>query len=353
MKIKQIILFAFVLVAVSGCKKEYITNEYITNEYVTNENIYKSDSYYQFIDKQDVIDINDIILPPYLKAGDSVAIIATSNKVTKSDMADCIDKLESWGLKVREASNLYASDGRYAGTVEQRIDGLQAMIDNPNMKALIAARGGYGGAQIVDKIDFTPLKENPKWLVGYSDVTVMHSAINNLGIATIHGAMGTTISTNETTDATLKDALFGTHQKVSIPTNSNCIKGKSEGRLVGGNLSIIYSLAGTVADLNMKDCILFFEDTGEANYAIDRMLNNLRLSGKLSQIKGVIVGQMSKTTQGSDLPINEIILNIFSDLNIPVMYGLNSGHDQPNIALYLGRNVELDVNDTSATITFK
>ena len=181
---KRILPFLLILTAVCGCKKEY--NYY--NTYVTNvDSIYTSYYYQTVLNNQQ--EVTDDIRPDYLKAGDTVGVFALSNAVTQSDLANGIAKLKSWGLVVVEASNLYNKDGRYAGTMSERIDGFQKLIDNPNIKALIAARGGYGVAQVLSYIDFSPMKSHPKWIVGYSDVTGMHIALNNMGYETIHGPM--------------------------------------------------------------------------------------------------------------------------------------------------------------------
>ena len=351
------IFFCLILfLSIFSCKKEYITNEYITNEYITNEyttnNVYNSDYYYVYLSEQKEITAN--IRPSYLTAGDTVAIIATSNQVAdqQAGINNTKSILQGWGLHVVEAENLYSQDGRYAGTVNERVVALQKLIDNPNIKALIAARGGYGCAQIIDKLDIIPLKENPKWIVGFSDLTAMHAAFNNLGMETIHGVMAYNFS-NTTSVNDLKKALFGEYSTVSIATNSSCIEGTAEGRLVGGNLSIIYSLGGTLFDYNMKNAILFIEDTGESNYSLDRMMMNLRLSGKLSFIKGLVVGQFTNMTTGIDKSVEEIIADAVKDLNIPVMYGIQSGHGSPNLPLYLGRPITLEVNSSNATITFQ
>lgn len=342
---KRILPFLLILTAVCGCKKEY--NYY--NTYVTNvDSIYTSYYYQTVLNNQQ--EVTDDIRPDYLKAGDTVGVFALSNAVTQSDLANGIAKLKSWGLVVVEASNLYNKDGRYAGTMSERIDGFQKLIDNPNIKALIAARGGYGVAQVLSYIDFSPMKSHPKWIVGYSDVTGMHIALNNMGYETIHGPMVKTFGDNDS-DESLRKALFGELKNHSIKTNTNCVQGKAEGRLVGGNLSLMYSMGGTLFDLNAKNAILLIEDTGEANYAIDRMLANLKLSGKLDGLKGVIVGDFS-TSQGNDRPIDEIIHNYFNDLNIPIIYGMNMGHEDKNLATYLGRTVNIDVSESTATITY-
>lgn len=352
----SIILITALCLCLVACKKEYITNEYITNEYITNEYItnndyvYSHDYYSIILDTQQTI--TESIMPPYLQAGDSVAICATSNAVSPADLQNGISILQSWGLHVLEADNVYAvaADGRYAGTTAQRKEALKKLLENPNIKAVIAARGGYGCDQLVP-IDMKVVKNNPKWIVGYSDVTVLHVAANNAGIQTIHGAMATNFS-NSTSVENLKKALFGTYTELSIPTNDYCIQGTTEGRLVGGNLTTFYALGGTITDLNAKDAILFFEDTGEANYNVNRMLTNLKLSGKLSSVKAIVVGQMTSMTQASDKPIEEIIYDNVKDLGIPVIYGIPAGHGSPNMPLYLGRTVKIEVTAETAKIIF-
>lgn len=346
------LLFSAALAAsllVSSCKKVYEENYY--NTYNTTEESVYNYEYYQkvLLDQQEV---TDDIRPPYLKSGDTVAVFAASNKVTRSELSDGIRVLQNWGLNVVEADNLYEDDGRYAGTQSQRILGLQKLIDNPNIKALISARGGYGAAQVISFLDLEKMKSNPKWVVGYSDVTALHVALNNLGIESLHGPMVKSLSHAASVES-LRKALFGEPISYSITKNSNCVEGVAEGRLVGGNLSLIYSLGGTLFDLNAKDAILLIEDTGESNYHIDRMLTNLKLSGKLDCIKGLVVGEFTSMNQGSDAPINEIILDKVKDLGIPVMYGLNVGHGTENYAVYLGRKVSLKVGSDKATLTFE
>lgn len=344
-------LAALLMLGGNSCKKEYVTNEYVTkNEYITN--VYESDYYSTILNSQQEITMD--VRPDYLQKGDTVAVCAASNAVSESDIADGISTLKSWGLNVVLADNIYESDGRYAGSIAQRIEGLQKMLDNPNVKAIFMARGGYGASHILNYLDLKVMQSNPKWVIGYSDVTALHIALNNLGVETIHGPMMVGFTKDKESLDGLKNALFGKgYEKVSIASNKNCVKGTAEGRLVGGNLSLIYSEGGTLFDLNVKGAILFIEDTGEANYAIDRMLTNLKLSGKLDAIRGVVVGEFTKCSQGNDKSIEEIMKDNLGDLKIPVMYGLSSGHDTKNLPLYLGRTVKLSVDDKNATLTFK
>lgn len=334
------------LMLCASCKKVYEENYY----YNTDENVYNYEYYQTILLNQE--EITQDVRPDYLKKGDTVAVFAASNAVSQSELASGIQTLKSWGLVVVEAENLYEQDGRYAGTQSQRIIGLQKLMDNPNIKALFAARGGYGAAQVISFLDLEKFQKNPKWVIGYSDVTALHAALNNLGYETVHGPMVNNM-THAASVESLRKMLFGEPVSYSIAKNDNCRLGSAEGRLVGGNLSLIYSLGGTLYDLNVKNAILLIEDTGESNYHLDRMLTNLKLSGKLDCIKGLVVGEFIKMSQGSDAPVNEIILDKVKDLGIPVMYGLQTGHDVTNYAVCLGRTVKLDVNNSTATLTFE
>jgi len=266
--------------------------------------------------------------------------------------------LENWGLNVKLADNIYKrrGNGRYDGTQKERIAAMQSLIDDPQVKAMISVRGGYGAALVTPYLDYTPLFEHPKWVVGYSDVTALHITLNNLGIETIHGPMATKIEGDTTSVEFLHEALFGEATGLSIPYNIYSRKGEATGRLVGGNLSLIYSLQGTPMNLDMKDAILFIEDVGEDSYAIDRMLQNLLLSGKLDEIAGIIVGQFTDFDdyKGMDLSLPAIIDSKLGNRQIPVMYQIDAGHEwnvhksAPNYSLYLGRRVHLKVDGNGA-----
>ncbi len=298
--------------------------------------------------------ITTITRPPYLKAGDKIAICNSANNMVYSEMATSIETLKSWGLTVVEASNLQASvcDGRYQGTLEERVSAMQEMIDDTSVHAIIMACGGYGSAQLLSHLDYSKLYTSPKWIIGYSDVTALHITFNNLGMMTIHGPMIKRMTNDQESLNKFHDALFGSYSELSIATNDNCVKGIAEGRLVGGNLSLIYSLCGTPFDLNTTDAILFIEETGEAYYAIDRMLLALQMSGKLSLIKGVVIGEFSSCTQGMDVTLDKIIAKYFAPLNIPIMYGIPSGHEAKNLPLIMGGMTRMVVDDETATLTF-
>ena len=296
------------------------------------------------------------IRPAPLKPGDCIGIFGISNYIDSTALEFGVSVFKEWGLRVKFADNLFKQYGRYDGTLEERIKATQAMIDDPDIKAMISTRGGYGAAQVIPYLDFTPLFDNPKWIIGYSDVTALHMALNNIGLESLHGPMATRLEGDTTSVAFLHEALFGEAPGLSIPSNFYCREGEATGRLVGGNLSLIYSLQGTPMALDMKDAILFIEDVGEDSYAIDRMMQNLLLSGKLDEIAGIIVGQFTDfdNYKGMDLSMPGIIYSKIGNRQIPVMYQIDAGHEwnvhksAPNYSLYLGRRIHLKVDQDVA-----
>lgn len=292
------------------------------------------------------------IRPAPLQPGDSIAIFTISNHADSAALAYGISLFEEWGLKVKLADNLFKQNGRYDGTLEERIRATQALIDNPNIKAMISVRGGYGAALVTPYLDYSPLFENPKWIVGYSDVTALHITLNNLGLESLHGPMATRIEGDTLSVGYLHQALFGKVPGLVLHPDEYYRSGEVFGRLVGGNLSLIYSLQGTPYELDMKDAILFIEDVDEDSYSVDRMLQNLLLSGKLDDIAGLIVGQFTNfdDEDGMDLSLPALIDSKLGDRNIPVMYYIDAGHEwnvnksAPNYALYLGRRIHLHVD---------
>ncbi len=302
------------------------------------------------------------IRPAPLRPGDTIGIFAISNYADSTALKYGISVFKNWGLNVKLADNLFKRIGksRYDGSVEERINAMQAMLDDPSIKALISVRGGYGAALVTPYLDYSRLLENPKWIVGYSDVTALHITLNNLGLETIHGPMATRIEGDTTSVAFLHEALFGDAPGLTIPTNFYCREGEATGRLVGGNLSLIYSLQGTPMNLDMKDAILFIEDVDEDSYAIDRMLQNLLLAGKLDEIAGIIVGQFSNfdDAKGMDLSLPALIYSKIGNRQIPVMYQIDAGHEwnahksAPNYSLYLGRRIHLKVDRNQASFEY-
>ncbi|MGQ0828015.1 MAG: S66 peptidase family protein [Bacteroidota bacterium] len=291
--------------------------------------------------------------PAYLKKGDKIGIVATARKVSKQEMQPAIDIFKSWGLQVVLGKNLFKSDNQFSGTDEQRAADLQAMLDDTSIKAIISARGGYGTIRIIDKIDFNKFKKNPKWIIGYSDITVLHSHIHNMGIETIHATMPINFTKNKEATETLRKALFGEKLVYDIKSHPLNRKGEAKAELVGGNLSLLYALTGSISDSDTKGKFLFIEDLDEYLYHIDRMMQNLKRSGKLKHLKGLIVGGMTDMKDNA-VPFGktpeEIISDAVKEYKYPVCFNFPAGHVDRNLALIFGRQVKLNVRkDTRLT----
>ena len=246
-----------------------------------------------------------MIIPPKLKVGDKIGIISTARKISLQELKPAIIILGSWGLEVTLGKNIFKKDNQFAGAVEQRSADLQSMVNNEDIKAILCARGGYGSVQIIDNINFSSLRKSPKWIVGFSDVTVLHSHLNNLGLATLHATMPINFATNtDTAIESLKNVLFGNEKDIECNAHPFNKYGKVEADIVGGNLSILYSLLGSESDVNTDGKILLIEDLDEYLYHIDRMMMNLKRNGKLDNLKGMIVGGMSDMND-NDIPFGK------------------------------------------------
>lgn len=298
-----------------------------------------------------------ITMPEYLKKGDTVGILATARKIDLATLQPGIKLLESWGLKVVIGKTIGKEQNQLAGADWQRATDFQEMLDNPNIKAIWAAKGGYGTVRIVDRIDFTNFKKKPKWIVGFSDVTVMHSHINNMDIGTLHAIMAISAKTaSPEAIESFRKALFGEKLEYHIPHHSFNKNGKASGELVGGNLSVLYSIQGSKSAVDMKGKILFLEDLDEYLYHIDRMMMNMKRNGSLDGVKGIIIGGMTSMND-NDIPWGkdalEIIQDIVKDYKIPVAYNFPAGHIKDNRALILGKTVTFEVNDKETILKFE
>lgn len=287
-------------------------------------------------------------IPTSLSSGDKVGIVATARKVSIEESNPAIYILDSWGFKPIIGKTIGKAENQFAGNDLDRIQDLQQMLDDPDIKAIICARGGYGTVRIIDQLDFNNFIKHPKWICGFSDVTVLHSHINmNFNTATIHSPMCFNFP-NAIELNTLKKALFGEELSYHIPPRSLNKKGNAEGELTGGNLSILYSLIGSQSDINTEGKILFIEDLDEYLYHIDRMMMNLKRSGKLHNLKGLIVGGMTDM-KDNQVPFGktaeEIILDAVKEYNYPVCFGFPAGHMENNSALIMGGMVSMEVND--------
>ena len=295
--------------------------------------------------------------PPFLKPNDQIRIVSPSGSIHPELIDGATKVLTTWDLNVTEGKIARSEYGRFAGTKEQRIADLQEALDDPNVKAILCSRGGYGMAQIIDKLDFTTFTKSPKWLIGFSDITILHNVITNLGIASIHGIMAkhlTELPADSEQVVQLKNTLFGTLPKYKIPPHELNKIGEANGKLIGGNLSVLMALRGSQFDLPYKNNILFIEDIAEQPYHIDRMMQNLRFSGILAQLSGLIVGQFSDCDEDPLMKqtISEIILSTVSDYTYPVCFNFPAGHVDYNLPLILGAHVSLDVKETEVKLTF-
>lgn len=297
-----------------------------------------------------------MIIPPYLKKGDTIAIVATARKNIDDNLKPAISWLHSWGLEVVIGKTIGLDHNQLAGTDEERAADFQTQLDNPNIKAIWCVRGGYGTVRMIDLLDWTKFKQNPKWIVGFSDVTVLHSHLNNLGFASIHGIMPVSSKATEEAKESLRKALFGEPLEYTVPCDKMNRYGKAKGELVGGNLSILFSLLGSPSAVNCDAKILFIEDLDEYLYHIDRMMMNLKRNGCLESLKGIIVGGMTKM-HDNEIPWGKNALEIIDDVtkkyNIPIIYNFPAGHMADNHALILGKQVTLEANDIASKVVFE
>ena len=298
--------------------------------------------------------------PPYLQKGDTIAIVAPAGilKNRKEVIDKAKDLAESWGLHVIYGKHLFHQNYHFAGTDEQRCQDFQDALDNPNIKAIWCARGGYGSVRILDKLDFTKFKQHPKWIVGYSDITAFHNHIHNLGIETLHAMMGTsmqdTLEDIEQTIETFKKALFGEELHYTIPSSKYNRKGNVSGQLVGGNIAILASMLGSESQISTDGKILFIEEIGEYKYSIDRMLQSLKRAGYFTNVAGVIVGDMTKIKKNTTPwghTIEHLILEIVPK-NIPVVFNFPAGHEPDNRALVMGRKVTMRIGKENSEVIF-
>ena len=297
-----------------------------------------------------------MIIPPFLKAGDTVVLVCTARKFFPDDAKPAIDLLESWGLKVKLGATIGLDNFQLGGTDSERAADFQAQLDDENVKAIWCARGGYGTVRIIDSLDFSNFKQHPKWIMGFSDVTVLHSQLNIERVATLHSIMPFTVpNAPEEVKETLRKALFGETISYTIPSKSYDVKGTASGELVGGNISILYSLLGSKSAIDTKDKILFIEDLDEYLYHIDRMMYNLKRNGYFEQVNGIIVGSMTDM-HDNEIPFGQnevqIITETAKDLSIPIAFQFPAGHQKDNRTLILGKQVHFEVNEKEIKLIF-
>jgi len=271
--------------------------------------------------------------PNKLKQNDKIVILSPSGKVGEERVREASKVFENWGLEVTFGENAFNKFNKFAGTDEERASDLQKALDNPKIKAIMCSRGGYGLVRIIDKLDFTEFVKNPKWIVGFSDVTVLHNHIHtNFGVSTIHA---TSPNSFETTPKialeSIRKALFFDNYQLETEFNNQ--------EIVGGNLAIVYSLLGTNSDINTDGKVLLLEEIGEHAYNVDRMLFGLKKAGKFNKLKGLIIGCFTGTKEEEEFgfTVKEIIENCTQEFDFPVQFDLPVGHVDDNRAVILGK----------------
>ncbi|NHA07725.1 LD-carboxypeptidase [Mucilaginibacter sp. HC2] len=296
------------------------------------------------------------LLPPYLKKGDKIAITCPAKKLPRP-MNDAVALLQSWGLEVVLGDTVSASYHQFAGDDDLRAHDLQRFINDDSIKAIIAARGGYGTIRMIDKVDFSHFAQNPKWLIGFSDITVLHTHLfANYGAQTIHGQMPVNIpdASKHSLD-TLRMALFGETLNYNYHAHGLNRSGEGSGILVGGNLSLLISVSGSVSDIDYSGKILFIEDVGEYLYSVDRMLRNLKRAGKLAQLAGLVVGGFTDM-KDNDIPfgqtVPEIVMDIVREYDYPVCFDFPAGHIPDNCSLIFGKEARLAVHGQEVSLKF-
>jgi muramoyltetrapeptide carboxypeptidase len=289
--------------------------------------------------------------PPYLQKGDTIGLVCPAGSMPVERLSECIRVLnESWGFTTKVGTTVGQQYNYFSGTDEERIEDFQHMLDDDNVKAILCARGGYGLSRIIDKIDFTRFKENPKWIIGFSDVTILHSHIyRNYYISTLHAPMANAFNDDGFKNQyvhSLHYALQGKKIKYQVAVHEFNRKGEAIGELIGGNLALLVHLVGTKSDLKTKGRILFLEDVGEYLYNIDRMMYQLKRSGKLDKLAGLIVGgftDMKDTENPFGQTAYEIIRDVVAEYDYPVCFDFPVSHGEKNYALKIGAGYKLKV----------
>jgi muramoyltetrapeptide carboxypeptidase len=298
----------------------------------------------------------NLIQPPHLKKGDKVAITCPAKKLPHP-MTDAIALLESWGLEVVLGETVNASYNQFAGDDTLRAADLERFIKDDSIKAIFAARGGYGTIRMIDDVDFSSIKEAPKWIIGFSDITVLHTHLfAGFGLQTIHGQMPMTIPDGTAASLqTLRKALFGEDFSYHFSAEKLNRKGEAQGILVGGNLALLLAVSGSVSDFDYSNKILFIEDVGEYLYSIDRMIRTLKRAGKLKNLAGLIVGGFTEV-KDNEIPFGqtaeEIIFEVVKEYDYPVCFGFPAGHIANNQALIFGKTLNLTVQKQHVTATY-
>lgn len=298
-----------------------------------------------------------MIVPPFLKQNDKIRIVAPAGKIKKDFVISSIEWLKNQGFNVILGKHVFDVYNQFAGKDDDRATDLQEALNDPEASMIVCARGGYGTVRVINKLDFSKFLEKPKWLVGFSDITVLHNRLNWLKVASIHEPMLRHFPKPESKISESINSLFsileGKKQKYISPKNKLNREGKATAEMVGGNLSIIFSMRGTTDDLDTEGRILFLEDVGEYLYHTDRMIQNLKLGGKLDKLAGLVVGKFSRMKDNSisfGRNAYEIIYDAVSEYSYPVCFGFPAGHNKKNLALAFGMKWELKVSEKESSL---
>lgn len=302
--------------------------------------------------------MNSLKFSPFLTPGDTIVIISPAGKIDVSFVKGTTDLLTQWGYKVEISRHAYAHHAGFSGTKSQRLSDLQKAFDHPTARAILCTRGGYGCIHLLEGIDMTHFVKNPKWLIGFSDVTCLHSYLQYYHFASIHGVMARHLATEGVDDSCslyLHDILKGELPTYTIPSHQLNRIGNAAGILRGGNLALLSSLRGTLYDVIPDNSILFVEDIGEASHAIERMLYNMRIGGFFNKVKAVIIGQFTEYVERESLgrPLYKAIERLLKPYDFPVVYNFPVGHVKDNRPLINGSYVELKVNSKTTVFTMK
>ena len=298
-----------------------------------------------------------IKIPTYLKKGDCIGITCPAGYMDAAKAQTCIRTLQSWGFEVMVGKTLGSRSKNYfSGSDEQRMNEMQAMLDDDNIHAILCGRGGYGISRIIDGLDFTKFKKKPKWIIGFSDITVLHAHLyTKIKTASLHAPMAAAFNDGENEFIkSLHNAIIGKKAKYNCTAHPFNKQGTVTAELVGGNLSLLVHITGTPSDIKTKNKILFIEDTGEYMYSIDRMMHQLKRSGKLENLAGLIVGgftDMKDTERPFGKKVYEVINEITAEYNYPVAFGFPVSHEKENYALKIGVNYTLKISKNKTQLT--
>lgn len=320
-------------------------------------------------DENEIVVVNpqqEVVLdcqrPEYLKTGDKVALISPSYYTPMENVEKTATVLKSWGLEPVIGPNVgKVVDGRYAGTVAERMSDINWALNDPTIKAIICNRGGYGTIQLINQLSLAQLKASPKWIVGFSDISTLHGLWNRAGVMSIHGTMSSFLAQGGTdaTSTLMRDLLMGKVPRYEVPAHPQNIEGSASGVLVGGNICTFAPNLGSQADATLgRDIILFVEEVEESMHNIDRQMRILQMNGVLNRCKGVILGEFTdcgtefKDANGATISVEAMIHELIKEYHIPVLCGFPAGHGDVNLPLVMGANVTIDVHSDGATLQF-